>query len=107
MSGALLSRAGAALAGADLARCHGRVSNLIGLIIEATGLQAEVGEVCLVGATDRRSTEAGRHSPPTDLGDTRCARIPESTSVPVSASGALDEPPTAERDAEGAYEVRA
>src|SRR5271156_1753393 len=33
-------------------RRHGFVSNLIGLIIEATGLHAEVGEVCLVG-TDR------------------------------------------------------
>ncbi len=54
MSSALLSRAGAALAGADLARCHGRVNNLIGLIIEATGLQAEVGEVCLVGADRNR-----------------------------------------------------
>jgi flagellum-specific ATP synthase len=54
MSGALLSRAAGALAGADLARCHGRVNNLIGLIIEATGLQAEVGEVCLVGADRNR-----------------------------------------------------
>jgi flagellum-specific ATP synthase len=52
VSGELISRSRAVLAGADLARCHGRVSNLIGLIIEATGLQAEVGEVCLVG-TDR------------------------------------------------------
>ncbi len=55
MSGEVLDRAGVALASADLARCYGRVNNLIGLIIEATGLQAEVGEVCLVGATDRRS----------------------------------------------------
>jgi flagellum-specific ATP synthase len=55
VSNELLTRASAALASADLARCHGRVSNLIGLIIEATGLQAEVGEVCLVGAADRRS----------------------------------------------------
>ena len=31
------------------------VCNLIGLIIEATGLEAEVGEVCLVG-TDRDRT---------------------------------------------------
>ncbi len=54
MGSDLLSRAGAALAGADLARCHGRVSNLIGLIIEATGLQAEVGEVCLVSANRNR-----------------------------------------------------
>ena len=51
-SGALLARASQAIREADLARRHGLVSNLIGLIIEATGLQAEVGEVCLVG-TDR------------------------------------------------------
>jgi flagellum-specific ATP synthase len=50
--GARLGGAGQALMEADLARRHGFVSNLIGLIIEATGLQAEVGEVCLVG-TDR------------------------------------------------------
>jgi flagellum-specific ATP synthase len=36
------------LRGSDLARRSGRVSDLIGLVIEATGLQAEVGEVCLV-----------------------------------------------------------
>jgi flagellum-specific ATP synthase len=50
--GALLERASEAILEADLARRHGFVSNLIGLIIEATGLQAEVGEVCMVG-TDR------------------------------------------------------
>ncbi len=50
--GTLLGRAAEAIREADLARRHGFVSNLIGLIIEATGLQAEVGEVCLVG-TDR------------------------------------------------------
>jgi flagellum-specific ATP synthase len=50
--GALLARGAEAVREADLARRHGFVSNLIGLIIEATGLQAEVGEVCLVG-TDR------------------------------------------------------
>jgi flagellum-specific ATP synthase len=48
----MLAAAGEALREADLARRHGFVSNLIGLIIEATGLQAEVGEVCMVG-TDR------------------------------------------------------
>jgi flagellum-specific ATP synthase len=46
------AKASSALRRADLVRRHGRVSNLIGLIIEATGLEAEVGEVCLVG-TDR------------------------------------------------------
>jgi flagellum-specific ATP synthase len=35
---------------------HGRVSDLIGLIVEATGLEAEVGELCHV--------ETGRHSAP-------------------------------------------
>jgi len=51
-AGVLFARAAEAIGEADLARRHGFVSNLIGLIIEATGLQAEVGEVCLVG-TDR------------------------------------------------------
>jgi flagellum-specific ATP synthase len=51
-AGTRLARAAQAIRDADLARRHGFVSNLIGLIIEATGLQAEVGEVCLVG-TDR------------------------------------------------------
>jgi flagellum-specific ATP synthase len=51
--GALLARAADAIREADLARRHGFVTNLIGLIIEVTGLQAEIGEVCLVGI-DRR-----------------------------------------------------
>jgi flagellum-specific ATP synthase len=33
----------------DLARRRGCVRDLIGLIIEATGLQVEIGEVCMVG----------------------------------------------------------
>ncbi len=49
MSGALLATAAQSLREADLARRHGRVRNLIGLIIEATGLQVEVGEVCTIG----------------------------------------------------------
>ena len=47
-----LRTAATALHTADLAQRNGLVSNLIGLIIEATGLQAEVGEVCHVH-TDR------------------------------------------------------
>ena len=35
---------------ADLHRRRGRVSDLIGLIVEATGLEAEIGEVCDVRA---------------------------------------------------------
>ncbi|HMJ03413.1 MAG TPA: FliI/YscN family ATPase [Conexibacter sp.] len=42
------ARASALLRGSDLARRSGRVADLIGLVVEATGLQAEVGEVCLV-----------------------------------------------------------
>jgi flagellum-specific ATP synthase len=54
----LLARAAEAIREADLARRHGFVSNLIGLIIEATGLQAEVGEVCLVGTDRNRAAVA-------------------------------------------------
>jgi flagellum-specific ATP synthase len=46
----------ASLEHADLHGRKGRVSNLIGLIVEATGLEAEVGELCEI--------ETGRHSQP-------------------------------------------
>jgi flagellum-specific ATP synthase len=46
---ATLARAAQAVRESDLARRRGRVGDLIGLIIEATGLQVEIGEVCLVG----------------------------------------------------------
>ena len=39
-----------ALAAADLQPRRGRVANLIGLVIEATGLPAEVGELCTISA---------------------------------------------------------
>ena len=55
MNGALAS-AGAAIGGADLVVRRGRVRDVIGLIIEASGLEAEVGEVCLI--------ETGRDRPP-------------------------------------------
>jgi flagellum-specific ATP synthase len=51
-----LDRLTNALRWSDLHRRHGRVNNLIGLIIEVTGLEAEVGEVCHV--------ESGRSRPP-------------------------------------------
>jgi flagellum-specific ATP synthase len=51
-----IERAIEAVRRADLHVRHGRVSNLIGLIIEATGVQAEVGELCHV--------DTGRHSSP-------------------------------------------
>ena len=37
-----------AIRDADLHRRTGRVVDLIGLIVEATGLEAEVGEVCTI-----------------------------------------------------------
>src|SRR6201995_3172590 len=51
-----LVRAVRAVQDADLSRRIGRVSDLIGLIIEATGIQVEIGEVCMVGE--------GRERPP-------------------------------------------
>ena len=44
-----LERALDALQRADLHRRRGRVTNLIGLVIEATGLDAEIGELCEIG----------------------------------------------------------
>jgi flagellum-specific ATP synthase len=51
----VLERCSEQLANADLHDRRGRVDDLIGLIVEATGLEAEVGEVCTV--------EAGRTRP--------------------------------------------
>jgi flagellum-specific ATP synthase len=58
------ARAAGALNGADLSRRVGRVSDLIGLIIEATGVQVEIGEVCMVG--DGRDP-SGRDAVPTEV----------------------------------------
>src|SRR5215216_6116792 len=52
MPEAALERALDAVQRADLHRRRGRVTNLIGLVIEATGLDAEIGEVCEI-ATGR------------------------------------------------------
>jgi len=51
-----LADASLAVGRADLHRRHGRVSDLIGLIVEASGLEVEVGEVCEIGT--------GRGRPP-------------------------------------------
>ncbi|CAA9497505.1 MAG: Flagellum-specific ATP synthase FliI [uncultured Solirubrobacteraceae bacterium] len=50
----LFPRLEEALAHADLHRRHGQVRDLIGLIVEVTGLEAEVGEVCHIDAGRRR-----------------------------------------------------
>ncbi len=56
MPDALLAERFAALQAADLHRRRGKVVNLIGLVIEASGLRAEVGELCTI--------DAGRTRPP-------------------------------------------
>jgi flagellum-specific ATP synthase len=45
-----LTAAAGVVARSDLHRRRGRVCDLIGLVVEATGLEAEVGEVCEVAA---------------------------------------------------------
>jgi flagellum-specific ATP synthase len=57
-----------ALRDADLHRRHGRVRDLIGLIIEATGLEAEVGEVCSI------ETGRGRAAVPAEVVGFRAGR---------------------------------
>ena len=49
-----------ALRDADLHRRHGRVRDLIGLIVEATGVEAEVGEVCSIDTGRGRAAGARR-----------------------------------------------
>ena len=53
-----LESALAAVRGADLHRLRGRVVNLIGLVIEATGVRAEVGELCTIHAGRNRTVLA-------------------------------------------------
>jgi len=55
MADATLERFADALLGADLQRTRGRVTNLIGLVIEATGMRAEVGELCTITTGRNRS----------------------------------------------------
>jgi flagellum-specific ATP synthase len=50
----LLDRCAERIDNADLHERRGRVDDLIGLIVEATGLEAEVGEVCSVETGRRR-----------------------------------------------------
>jgi flagellum-specific ATP synthase len=61
-------RATEALRDADLHRRHGRVRDLIGLIVEATGLEAEVGEVCSI------DTGRGRAPVPAEVVGFRAGR---------------------------------
>jgi flagellum-specific ATP synthase len=89
MSG-MLDHVTAALRDADLHRRHGRVIDLIGLIVEATGLEAEVGEVCTI------DTGRGRGPVPAEVVGFRAGRtllmpLGEATGIGpgagVSASG--------------------
>jgi flagellum-specific ATP synthase len=63
-----LDAATAALRDADLQRRHGRVRDLIGLIVEASGLEAEVGEVCSI------DTGRGRPAVPAEVVGFRAGR---------------------------------
>ena len=64
----MLDEAAAAVNEADLHRRHGRVADLIGLIVEATGLEAEVGEVCTI------ETGRGRPAVPAEVVGFRAGR---------------------------------
>ncbi|MET0687298.1 MAG: FliI/YscN family ATPase [Solirubrobacteraceae bacterium] len=64
----MLAAAEAAIRDADLHRRHGRVIDLIGLIVEATGLEAEVGEVCTI------NTGRGRAPVPAEVVGFRAGR---------------------------------
>jgi flagellum-specific ATP synthase len=64
----VLSEATLAIRDADLHRRTGRVVDLIGLIVEATGLEAEVGEVCTI------ETGRGRPSVPAEVVGFRAGR---------------------------------
>jgi flagellum-specific ATP synthase len=57
-AGETMRRAANAVRNGDFARRRGRVNNLIGLIIEATGVSAEIGEVCQVGGDRARAPVA-------------------------------------------------
>lgn len=79
-----------ALRTAELHRRHGRVRDLIGLIVEATGLEAEIGEVCEI------ETGRGRRTVPAEVVGFRAGRTllmalgdPEGIGpgAPVSATG--------------------
>jgi flagellum-specific ATP synthase len=68
-----LAGLGRAVARVDLHRRHGRVMDLIGLIVEATGLEAEVGEVCEV-RTGRDAQTGGWSSIPAEVVGFRSGR---------------------------------
>src|SRR3954471_19406219 len=86
----MLDEATLAIREADLHRRTGRVIDLIGLIVEATGLEAEVGEVCSI------ETGRGRTAVPAEVVGFRAGRtllmaLGEATGIGpgarVSASG--------------------
>jgi len=65
--GTLLASAAHAIREADLARRHGNVCNLIGLIIEVMGLEAEVGEVCLIGGEEMSRSVHAKNGVPAEV----------------------------------------
>ena len=72
-----------AVGAADLMRRRGRVKSLIGLVIEATGLRAEVGELCTISA--------GRNAEPMQqVGDIERLALVERGSIEFQAPYDMD-----------------
>ena len=44
--------------GIDTVSPEGRISQIIGLVIEATGLEGSLGELCLIRTKDNRTIQA-------------------------------------------------
>ena len=63
MPEAVLAEKFAALQAADLHQRRGKVVNLIGLVIEASGLRAEVGELCTIDCGRTRPAMALKLAP--------------------------------------------
>jgi len=97
--GHLLDAAFALVRDADLYRRRGRVSDLIGLIVEVTGLEASVGEVCKI---DRGRQEAPVPAEVVGFRDGRTLLMPLGKLVgvrpgtPVEATGAALRVPVGE-----------
>ncbi|MDX6702980.1 MAG: flagellum-specific synthase, partial [Baekduia sp.] len=70
---------------ADLHRRHGRVMDLIGLIVEATGLEAEVGEVCLIRG--KRRPKDGHRGEACEVRTGRDAATGGWTTIPAEVVG--------------------
>src|SRR3954468_17054749 len=90
----LLEQAGSAIHDADLHRRTGRIVDLIGLIVEATGLEAAVGEGCSI------ETGRGRTDVPAEVVGFRAGRtllmaLGDATGIGPGANVVASGPPLA------------